>query len=182
MTSVLYSWRFSFLLCKWEDWSPLCSDPKQSKHWCAKAWSSLVHPTTWKCSQFGRKQHRLPGRSSGSLVLATGTAAWWCCLGFMALLWGCARQRCFGMGVSSLATCLMGRRLALDCSYWWPGSLKERTGIFYWVAFTNHRVSIADFYLGQACVGALCVTLAKTRNRDGQVLSKTNSFTCLTGT
>lgn len=82
---------------------------------------------------------------------------------------------------SSQVTCLMGRGLALDCIYQWPGSLKERTGVFYWVAFTNRWVYWwPSLHLCQACVGALCVTLGKTRNRDEEVRSKTG-FACVTG-
>lgn len=70
---------------------------------------------------------------------------------------------------SSQVTCLMGRGLALYFICQWPGSLKERrTGIFCWVAFTNHRdYCWPSHRLCQACVDALCVTLAKTRNRWG---------------
>lgn len=71
----------------------------------------MVHPTTWKCSQLGKEQpsfgHGLPGRNSGSFVLAAETAAWWYCLDFMAVLWKCVIQGCFGMGVCSSAESLV---------------------------------------------------------------------------
>lgn len=50
---------------------------------------------------------RATWQNNGSLVLAAGTAAWWYCLGFVAVLWRCARQGCFGMRVCSPAKSLL---------------------------------------------------------------------------
>lgn len=58
---------------------------------------------------------------------------------------------------SSQVTSLMGRGMASDCTHQWPGSLKERTQIFYWVAFTNHRVYCwPSCHLCQGCVWPMC--------------------------
>lgn len=58
---------------------------------------------------------------------------------------------------SSQVTSLMGRGMALDCTHQWPGSLKERTQIFYWVAFTNYRVYCwPSCHLCQGCVWPMC--------------------------
>lgn len=55
----------------------------------------------------------LTGTMVHSLVLAPGTAAWWYCLCFMAVLWRSARQGCFGIAVCSLAKSLV----------WWAEGL-----------------------------------------------------------
>lgn len=61
---------------------------------------------------------------------------------------GIAWWICFGMGVCSPAKSLV--RWAEAWLWTVPVSgqvlLKQRTGIFCWVAFTNHRVSIADLH------------------------------------
>lgn len=123
---------------------------------------------------------RATWQNNGSLVLAAGTAAWWYCLGFVAVLWRCARQGCFGMRVCSPAKSLLwwaeggvwtvpisGQALLKTEQRYCTGWLLQSTGFIADLHITFARPVC---YLGQD----------KIQRWGGP--EQTDSLTCLTGT